>query len=77
MKHYLKISVSNKPQSGGIVKCRNVSMRDWVLRALLGEKQRLMILIPGDSVESLSINEIDRRGGTDIEQNQAAFGCCV
>ncbi len=59
MKHQLKISISKEPQTGGIVRCRNLSIRERVLRYLLGEKQKLMVLIPGDSVESLSINEIE------------------
>ena len=28
MRHNLKISVSKEPQSGGIVQCRNVSLRE-------------------------------------------------
>lgn len=57
MKHKLRISVSKKPQTGGIVRCRAVTVRERILRCLLGEKQRLMILIPGDSVDSVSIKE--------------------
>lgn len=64
MKHNLKISVSKKPKSGGIVACRNVSIRERVLRFLLGNTQRLTILIPGDSVESLSIKELSDGGVT-------------
>lgn len=75
MKHHLKISISKEPQSGGIVRCRNLSVRERILRHLLGEKQKLMVLIPGDSVESLSIKEIE--GGMENEQNKAATQCCV
>ena len=31
MRHNLKISVSKEPQSGGIVQCRNVSLREKLL----------------------------------------------
>ncbi len=76
MRHQLRISVSKKPQTGGIVRCRTVSLRERLLRLLLGEKQRLMILIPGDSVESLSIDEIDPEGGgTDVTDGHA-YGHC-
>ena len=34
MKHTLKISVSKEPQSGGIVQCRNVTLREKLLRTL-------------------------------------------
>jgi hypothetical protein len=76
MRHQLKISVSNKPQTGGIVRCRNVTLRERFLRRILGEKQKLMILIPGDSVESLCIKEIDKKGEMENEQKQTAAGCC-
>ena len=69
MKHNLKISVSKKPQTGGIVTCRNVTVRERILRFLLGDKQRVTILIPGDSVEELAICET-RKGGNEIEQNK-------
>ena len=58
MKHNLKISVSKKPRYDGIVSCRNVSVRERILRFLLGSSTKLTILVPGDSVETLSINEM-------------------
>jgi hypothetical protein len=69
MKHNLKISVSKKPQTGGVVTYRNVSVRERILRFLLGSKQRVTIVIPGDSIEELSICEMTK-GGTDLEQNK-------
>jgi len=62
MKHNLKICVSKKPQEGGIVSCRNVSLRERVLTRLLGQKQRLMILVPGDSVDTVAITEVPEGG---------------
>lgn len=69
MKHNLKISVSKMPQTGGIVTCRNVTVRERILRFLLGDKQRVTILIPGDSVQELAICET-RKGGNEFEQNK-------
>lgn len=69
MKHNLKISVSREPQTGGIVTCRNITVRERILRFLLGDKQRVTILIPGDSVEELAICET-RKGGNEHEQNK-------
>ena len=66
MKHNLKISVSKMPQTGGIVTCRNVTVRERILRFLLGDKQRVTILIPGDSVQELAICET-RKGGNELE----------
>lgn len=68
MKHILKISVSKEPQDGGIVGCRHVTVREKLLRILLGDKRRLTVIVPGDSVKALSIVE---EGGENREQNQA------
>lgn len=65
MKHKLKIRVSKEPQGGGIVQCRNISVRKKLLTRLLGQKQRMMILIPGDTVSTVSITEIAEGGISD------------
>lgn len=56
MKH-LKISVSKSPQTRGVAACRNVNVRERFLRFLFGKKQKLTILIPGDSIDEVSICE--------------------
>lgn len=66
MKHNLKISVSREPQTGGIVRCRSVSLREKLLTRLLGQKEKVMILIPGSSVETLCITEVPE-GGARVE----------
>ena len=70
MKHTLRISVSKEPKDGGIVGCRHVTVREKLLRMLFGDKRRLTVIIPGDSVNSLSIVE---EGGEDREQNRAVI----
>lgn len=65
MKHKLKIRVSKEPQGGGIVQCRNISVREKLLTRLLGQKQRMMILFPGDTVSTVSITEIAEGGISD------------
>lgn len=62
MKHNLKISVSKQPQSGGIISCRNVTIRERFLRFLFGDKQKLTILVPGDTVQELAISEAQEGG---------------
>lgn len=66
MKHNLKISVSREPQTGGIVRCKSVSLREKLLTRLLGQKEKVMILIPGNSVETLCITEVSE-GGARVE----------
>ena len=58
MNHTLKISVSKKPVSSGIVSCRSISVRERFLRFLLGDKQHLTVIVPGDSVRELAISEV-------------------
>ena len=77
MKHTLKISVSKKPLGCGIISYRNITLREKLLCFLFGERQKLTVIIPGDSVESLSINEVGEEGGAGNEQNQAASECSV
>ncbi len=68
MKHNLKVSVSKEPQTDGIVTCKNVTIREKILRFLLGDKKRVTVLIPGDSVEEISICELAEEGDKTDEQ---------
>lgn len=69
MKHTLQISVSKETPEGGIVSYRHVTVREKFLRFLLGSRQRVTVIVPGDSVESLSINEVSKEGGRGDEQD--------
>lgn len=62
MTHNLQIKVSKKPVNAGIVSCRRVTVRERLLRFLLGDKQRLTVLVPGDSVTSVDITEVPEGG---------------
>jgi hypothetical protein len=68
MKHSLSISVSRKPKDGGVVSCRRLAIRERLLRRLLGEKRRVMVIVPGDSVECVSITELPSGGDETDEQ---------
>ena len=67
MNHNLKITVSKKPLKGGIVRCRRITMRERMLQHLFGEKRRLMVIVPSDSVESVSITELPD-GGDEVNE---------
>lgn len=62
MRHTLQISVSKKPVNGGAVSVRRVSIRERLLRFLFGDTVRLTVIVPGNSVEELSIREIAEGG---------------
>lgn len=70
MKHSLKISVSKEPQTGGIVSCRNVTIRERFMKFLFGDKRRVTVLIPGDSVGEIAICENTEKGGADHGQGK-------
>jgi hypothetical protein len=60
-KHVLRIGLGKpSPPNGGIVRCKKVNVRERILQWLFGEKKRLTILVPGDSVEMLSITELEK-----------------
>ncbi len=58
MEHNLTIRVSKKPKISGIVNIRNISVRERILRMLFGRKQKLTIIVPGDTVQEMAIQEI-------------------
>lgn len=67
MKHNLRISVSREPQTGGLVQCRNLNLREKFLTRLLGPERKVMVLVPGNSVSTVSITEVNE-GGVASEQ---------
>lgn len=69
MKHKVKISVSERPETGGLIACRSVTIRDRLLRLLAGDRRKVTVLIPGDSVEEIAICEMkgeDENGQVEI-----------
>ncbi len=58
MRHTLKIMVSKEKAGGGIVACRHVTVREKLLRFLLGSPVKLTVLVPGNSVDEVAITEV-------------------
>ena len=63
MRHQLKISVSRDPPEMRLVRCRRISVRERFLRWLFGEKRGVTVIIPGDTVETVSVVELPEKGG--------------
>lgn len=61
MYHKLKISVDKNPKTDGVVSCRTVSMREWLMRLFLGDSRKLVVLVPGDSVKEIIISQTHGR----------------
>ena len=62
MKHKLAISFSRDADQVGIMQCKKVAVREKLLTMLLGRKQKVMILLPADSISSVAITEIAEGG---------------
>lgn len=58
MRHTLKITVSKEKTNGSVVACRHVTVRERLLRLLLGGPVKLTVLVPGDSVDEVAISEV-------------------
>ncbi|WP_418790939.1 hypothetical protein [Phosphitispora sp. TUW77] len=56
-----------------VLKSGSRTLRSKLLDLLFGEKMGVIVITPGDSVETVEIKEI-KEGGTEHEQNQAASG---
>ena len=66
MKHALRIKVSKDRANGGLVTCRQLTVRERLLRFLLGTPTRLTVIVPGDTVDEVGIQEVaDARDGPD------------
>lgn len=57
MEHNLKISVSKEPEQDGLVSCKTVSLKERLFTKLFGEKRKVVIIVPGDSIQEISICE--------------------
>lgn len=68
MKHNLKINIAGEPvsvagqDSGGIVRCKTIRLRERVLRRLFGDTRRITVIVPGGSVKALSVQEVAEVG---------------
>lgn len=65
MKHKMKISVSKQPPEDGVVSVKRVTIRERFFRKLFGNPKRVTILVPGDTVQDVTITKIDERGDKD------------
>lgn len=56
-KHKLRINLSDEPAADALVSTRTVSLRECLLARLLGRKQRVTVLVPGNQVGTVEIVE--------------------
>lgn len=58
MTNKISISLAKHPHQDGVVSMRNVTIRERLLRLLLGKTYHLMVIAPGKDVQQLQINEV-------------------
>ena len=71
MKHSLNITVSKEKQNGGVIACRQMTIREKLLRFLLGSPVKLTLIVPGDSVDKVTIREV--AGGDDESEPNMSY----
>ena len=57
---YFENQCFKKPRADSVVNFRSVSVSEKFLRLLFGMPCKMTILVPGDSVEELSIHEVNK-----------------
>ena len=58
MANKVSISVAQHPRQEGVVSMRNITIRERLLRLLLGKPHHLMVIAPCKDVQQLQINEV-------------------
>ena len=67
MQHSLKISIAKDTDTGGIVQCKKVTLRNRLLRRLLGAENKVMVIVPGNSVRTMAIREVPEEDDADTK----------
>lgn len=55
--HQLTISVTDHPRTNGVVSFKRLTIRERLLRYLLGNAKQIMVITPGNSVHQIRIKE--------------------
>jgi len=56
MKNRLKAVISRTPKTDGFAAVRQISVRERILRLLLGKANGIIVLIPGEQLDELVLS---------------------
>lgn len=56
--HHVEIGIK-KPSPNQVLAARKVTLRDRLLNAIFGDGHRMVVLVPGESVGTISITEME------------------
>ena len=73
MHHTMQISVSKKPKNSVAI-VRRLTGREKLMRRLFGGMLQMTVIVPGDTVEEVSITEKKEGDESDEQDNQAQGG---
>lgn len=63
MRHSIKIKMrSNANRDGPIFECTQRPVSTWLWRLLFGDRHKVVILMPGNSVDSVNVCELAEGG---------------
>lgn len=57
-RHHLEISMK-KPGANNILAVRKMTLKDRILNAIFGDGHKMVVLVPGESVRTISITEME------------------
>ncbi|MGI6726951.1 MAG: hypothetical protein ACOX4P_00095 [Anaerovoracaceae bacterium] len=61
LRHHVVINVSDtKGKKVNVLRGGDIKLRDRILNFLLGKEQKMLVLVPSEIVESVSIKEVQR-----------------
>lgn len=64
MKHSIKIKMRGCSQRDGpILECTERPVASWLWRLLFGNRHKVVILMPGNCVDSVNVYELPEGGG--------------
>jgi hypothetical protein len=67
--HHVEIGIK-KPSPNQVLAARKVTLRDRLLNAIFGDGHKMVVLVPGDSVGTISITEMEVQETDEAEQSK-------
>lgn len=55
MRHKVNLTLGKQAQREQLIKLQTISLRERIARFLLGDKQKYTLVVPGDSIEQVTI----------------------
>ena len=65
--HHVEIGIK-KPSPNQVLAARKMTLRDRLLNTIFGDGQKMVVLVPGESVGTISITEMEVQENDEAEQ---------